>query len=107
MSAELPSVGSSITSSADPIVGRLEALLTTTFDLEPDFVERDFLPSLLRLPALDDFSHRGRMQLEVELGRLRRRSLPHGSSPLPGASPSLRLHVSAARLPSAVCSTPR
>lgn len=85
----------------DPTVGRLEALLTTTFDLEPDFVERDFLPSLLRLPALDDFSHRGRMQLEVELGRLHAAAFLVEARRYQGRPRSLRLHVSAARLPSA------
>jgi hypothetical protein len=35
----------------DVELGAPRALLATTFDLNPDFFEVDFLPSLLRSPA--------------------------------------------------------
>src|SRR5206468_2745494 len=45
----------------EPAFGPLVAVLATTFDLTPDFVELDFLPSLVRVPAWDDRKVRARV----------------------------------------------
>lgn len=81
----------------DAALGSPEAFLTTSFDLEPDFFERDFLPSLLRLPALDDLSYRGRMQREIELARLSAAVVLMEARQYQGRPRSLRLHVRPAR----------
>lgn len=81
-----------------PTLDRLEALLTTTFDLESDFVDRDFLPSLLRLPTLDDFSYRARMQIEAELTKLSAASVLMEARRFQGRPRSLRVNVTPARL---------
>ncbi|MDO9022918.1 MAG: hypothetical protein Q8S73_11075 [Deltaproteobacteria bacterium] len=81
----------------DPTLGPVEAFLTTTFDLEPDFFERDFLPALLRLPALDDFSYRGCMQREIELAKLSAAVVLMEARRYQGRPRSLRLHVQPAR----------
>jgi len=77
-----------------------EAFLTTSFDLDPDFFERDFLPALLHLPALDDLSYRGRMQREVELAKLSAAVVLTEARRFQGRPRSLRLHVRPARGPS-------
>jgi hypothetical protein len=81
----------------DATLGSPEAFLTTSFDLEPDFFERDFLPSLLRLPALDDLSYRGRMQREIELAKLSAAVVLMEARQYQGRPRSLRLHVRPAR----------
>lgn len=81
-----------------PTLDRLEALLTTTFDMESDFVDRDYLPSLLRLPTLDDYSSRARMQIEAELTRLTAASVLMEARRFQGRPRSLRVNVTPARL---------
>ena len=46
-------------------LGPATAVLATTFDLNPDFFETDFLPSLLGIPAAEDRRWRTRVQLEA------------------------------------------
>src|SRR5438128_9097620 len=40
----------------DPHWGAMQGLLATTFELRPDFLEMDFLPSVFGLAAWDDRS---------------------------------------------------
>ncbi len=85
----------------DPKHGELEAFFSTTFDLDPGFVERDFLPSLLGLPAIDDLSSRGRAQLELALARLSAACVVMEGRRYQGRPRSLRLHMQPARGPGA------
>jgi phosphatidylserine/phosphatidylglycerophosphate/cardiolipin synthase-like enzyme len=80
----------------EPAFGPLIAVLATTFDLTPDFVELDFLPSLVRVPAWDDRKIRARVQLEAELGRLDAVCLLQEASRFQGRPRSLRVHVTPA-----------
>lgn len=50
-----------------PSWGETLGLLATTYELQPDFVETDFLPTLLGLGAWDDRSWSGRIALERKL----------------------------------------
>lgn len=50
--------------------GTMHGVLATTFDLQPDFLEMDFLPSLFRLGAWDDRSWATRIGLERKLAEL-------------------------------------
>ncbi len=76
--------------------GPLQALLATSFALEPDFVDRDFLPSLLGVPAFEDRSVRGDIQLEVALGQLDAAALLTEARQYRGRPRSLRVDVRAA-----------
>lgn len=84
-----------------PTLDRLDALLTTTFDMEPDFVDRDYLPSILHLPTLDDFSYRARMQIEAALTKLSAASVLMEARRFQGRPRSLRMNVTPARLTTA------
>jgi hypothetical protein len=53
-----------------PALGPARAMLATTFDLSPEFVDLDFLPSVLRLPTFDDTRVRSRLLLEGQLARM-------------------------------------
>ena len=50
--------------------GQLWGLLATSYELQPDFVELDFLPALLELGAWDDRSWASRIELEKKLASL-------------------------------------
>jgi len=54
----------------DDLWGLMHGLLATTFDLQPEFLEMDFLPSLFRLGAWDDRSWATRIGLERKLAEL-------------------------------------
>lgn len=79
-----------------PELGPIRGLLATTYDLDPVFVEVDYLPSLLRLPAGDDHSIRSRAQLEVELARMEAAALLSEARRFQGRPRSLRVHVTPA-----------
>lgn len=50
--------------------GPMSGFLTTTFDLQPEFLETDYLPALFRLGAWDDRSWATRIGLERKLQEL-------------------------------------
>lgn len=52
-----------------PHYGMLRGVLATTFDLNPDFFETDFLPSLLGLGAWDDQRYSSRIAMEKALAQ--------------------------------------
>ncbi|MEO6785613.1 MAG: phospholipase D family protein, partial [Chthoniobacteraceae bacterium] len=54
----------------DARTGALEAVLATTFEMQPDFVDTDLLPTLLELHTQDERSLVGRVAIERELARL-------------------------------------
>ena len=54
----------------DPSLGRLLGILTTTYEMQPEFFETDFLPTLLGLGAWDDRSWTSRIALEKHLADL-------------------------------------
>ena len=51
----------------DPQWGAMRGLLSTTYDLGPDFLEMDFLPSVFGLGAWDDRRWASRIALEKHL----------------------------------------
>src|SRR6185437_5859675 len=53
-----------------PEWGPMKGLLTTTYELQPDFLEMDFLPSVFGLGAWDDRSWTTRIALEKRLFEL-------------------------------------
>lgn len=53
-----------------PSWGETLGLLATSYELQPDFVETDFLPTLLGLGAWDDKSWSGRIALERKLASM-------------------------------------
>lgn len=63
------------TISPDPAWGETLGLLATSYELQPDFVETDFLPTLLGLGAWDDRSWGGRIALERKLACMESASL--------------------------------
>ena len=82
---------------AGPDIGPATAVLATTFDLNPDFFETDFLPSLLGIPAADDRRWRTRIQLESELARLDSVAVLMEATRWNGRPRTLRVHVQPAR----------
>jgi hypothetical protein len=54
----------------DPAWGPMHGLLATTYELQPDFLELDFLPSVFGLGAWDDRSWTTRIALERRLFEL-------------------------------------
>jgi phosphatidylserine/phosphatidylglycerophosphate/cardiolipin synthase-like enzyme len=82
----------------DHIVGPAElgpprSLFATTFDLSPEFVDIDFLPSLLRLPAFDDRRVRSRVLLEGQLATMRAAAILVERRRYQGRPRSLRVDV--------------
>jgi phosphatidylserine/phosphatidylglycerophosphate/cardiolipin synthase-like enzyme len=74
----------------------LLSFLATTFELDPDFLEYDFVPSMIGLSQRDDRSTRARLQLEEHLARLDAAVVMMDASCYRGARPcSLRLHLTA------------
>ncbi len=54
----------------DDAWGPMVGLVTTTYEMQPDFLELDFLPSLFRLGAWDDRSWATRVGMERKLAEL-------------------------------------
>lgn len=77
-------------------LGQPQCFLATTFDLDPDFIETDFLPALLGIPARDDASVRSRAQLELALGRVDHAVLLTEGTRFRGRPKSMRLRVTPA-----------
>lgn len=74
-------------------LGPPRALLATTFDLNAEFFELDFLPSLLRLPTMDDRRVRSRIQLEGELAKMDAVAIMMQATRFQGRPKSLRVDV--------------
>jgi hypothetical protein len=55
---------------SEPAYGPLQAVLATTYELDPTFIETDFLPAVLGLGAWDDRSWASRIALERALAGL-------------------------------------
>jgi hypothetical protein len=74
-------------------LGTPEALFATTFDLNPSFVELDFLPTVLGVSTWDDRSAKGRIELEQQLARIETVALAMEGRRLQGRPQSLRVHL--------------
>ena len=78
---------------SDPSWGRLQGLLATTYELTPDFLEMDFLPSVFGLGSWDDRSWATRMSLEKALHGLDAAVILTEARRYRGRPRSLRLEV--------------
>lgn len=72
------------------------AVLATTFDMAPEFVETDLLPSVMRVASADDRTFRSRMQLEAALARTAAVAILCDARCYRGRPASLRVHVTPA-----------
>jgi phosphatidylserine/phosphatidylglycerophosphate/cardiolipin synthase-like enzyme len=77
----------------DPNWGAMQGLIATTFDLRPDFLETDFLPSVFGLGAWDDQSWATRIALEKRLFELDAAVILTEARRYRGRPRSLRLDV--------------
>jgi hypothetical protein len=73
--------------------GALQGIAATTFDLQPDFLEEDYLPAILGLGAWNDRAWTSRVTLERTLERLQGAVILSEASRYHGRPRSLRLHV--------------
>src|ERR1035438_2328486 len=77
----------------DPHWGAMQGLIATTFDLRPEFLETDFLPSVFGLGAWDDQSWATRITLEKRLFELDAAVILTEARRYRGRPRSLRLDV--------------
>ena len=77
----------------NPHSGAMQGLLATTFELRPDFLEMDFLPSVFGLGAWDDRSWTTRIALEKRLFELDAAVILTEARRYRGRPRSLRLDV--------------
>jgi len=77
----------------DPRWGSMRGLFSTTYDLGPDFLEMDFLPSVFGLGAWDDRSWATRIALEKNLAQLEAAVILTDARRYRGRPRSLRLEV--------------
>jgi phosphatidylserine/phosphatidylglycerophosphate/cardiolipin synthase-like enzyme len=77
----------------EPSNGRLLGILATTFEMQPEFFETDFLPTLFGLGAWDDRAWSSRIGLERQLAELETATLLMDSHPYRGRPRSLRVEV--------------
>jgi hypothetical protein len=82
-----------------PELGPMRGLLTTTYELQPDFLEMDFLPSAFGLGAWDDRSWTTRIALEKRLCELDAAVIITEARRYHGRPRSLRLAVQPAVSP--------
>jgi len=82
-----------------PELGPMRGLLTTTYELQPDFLEMDFLPSAFGLGAWDDRSWTTRIALERRLCELDAAIIITEARRYHGRPRSLRLAVQPAVSP--------
>lgn len=73
--------------------GALRGFLATTYELQPDFVDTDFLPSLFGLGAWDDRSWTSRIAIEKRLAELDTATIFMEARKYRGRPRSLRLEV--------------
>lgn len=79
--------------SADPSLGRLMGILATTYEMQPEFFETDFLPTVLGLGAWDDRNWTSRIALEKHLAELDSASVFMDARPYRGRPRSLRVEI--------------
>jgi hypothetical protein len=77
----------------DPLHGRLLGILATTYEMQPEFFETDFLPTLLGLGAWDDRNWTSRIALEKHLAELEAATVLLDARPYRGRPRSLRVEV--------------
>jgi phosphatidylserine/phosphatidylglycerophosphate/cardiolipin synthase-like enzyme len=77
----------------DPRWGAMQGLVATTYELRPDFLEMDFLPSVFGLGAWDDRSWATRNALEKRLFELHAAVVLTEARRYRGRPRSLRLEV--------------
>ncbi|HNY70262.1 MAG TPA: hypothetical protein PL032_08090 [Syntrophorhabdus sp.] len=77
----------------DPAHGRLLGLLATTYEMQPEFFETDFLPTLLGLGAWDDRNWTSRIALERNLADLEAATILMDAHPYDKRPRSLRVEV--------------
>lgn len=77
----------------DERLGAMIGLVATTYEMQPDFLEMDFLPSLFRLGAWDDRSWATRIGMERKLAELEVASVFMDSRCYRGRPRSLRLEL--------------
>lgn len=76
-----------------PTDGSLNAILATTYELQPEFLETDFLPSLLGLGAWDDRNWTSRIAIEKSLGDTEAAAVFVDAACYRGRPHSLRLSI--------------
>lgn len=77
----------------DPAHGRMLGTLATTYEMQPEFFETDFLPTLLGLGAWDDRNWTSRIALEKHLAELEAATVLMDARPYRGRPRSLRVEV--------------
>jgi len=77
----------------DPLHGRLLGILATTYEMQPEFFETDFLPTLLGLGAWDDRNWTSRIALEKHLAELEAATVLLDAHPYRGRPRSLRVEI--------------
>ena len=77
----------------EPSFGRLRGILATTYEMQPEFVETDFLPTLLGLGAWDDRNWTSRISLEKSLAELELACIMIDARPYRGRPRSLQLEL--------------
>ena len=83
----------------EPALGRLLGMVATTYEMQPEFFETDFLPTLLGLGAWDDRNWTSRIALERYLAELEAASVLVDARPYRGRPRSLRVEVQPVYLP--------
>jgi len=83
----------------EPSLGSLLGILATTYEMQPEFFETDFLPTLLGLGAWDDRKWTSRIALEKQLAELETASVLMDAAPYRGRPRSLRVEVEPVSLP--------
>lgn len=82
-----------------PEAGRLLGIIATTYEMQPEFFETDFLPTLLGLGAWDDRNWISRIALEKHLAELETACILLDARPYRGRPRSLRVEVEPVFLP--------
>lgn len=78
---------------ADPLDGRLLGFVSTTYEMSPEFVETDFIPTLLGIGAWDDRAWSSRIAMEKRLAELEGAAILTAAEPYRGRPRSLRLEI--------------
>lgn len=84
----------------EPSLGRLLGILATSYEMQPEFFETDFLPTLLGLGTWDDRNWMSRIALEKHLAELEAATVLVDARPYRGRPRSLRVEVEPVFLPS-------
>ncbi|MBW1706312.1 MAG: hypothetical protein JRJ86_14265 [Deltaproteobacteria bacterium] len=76
-----------------PEFGPLMGLLATTFEMQPEFFETDFLPAVLNLGAWDDRSWTSRIEIERKLACMKSATVIMDASRYRNRPRSLRVNI--------------